>query len=142
MTPIAHRCRIEKFCEIYGPIPHENCLYRQSESSLLLVLGGNNKKEDGWIPGKLFEYIGTGLPILCVGPPFGALAKIINDNRLGFFSNDPEQIANYLSDQLSEWCKSHSSFRKIEHPDHVNQFSYRIAANQLAGIFTAISLNQ
>ncbi len=55
--------------EVTGFLPHREALKRLMESTALLLGGpaGAHPSLAGWIPAKLFEYLGSGLPIIYVG---------------------------------------------------------------------------
>ena len=52
------------FVNIYSTVDYEEVLDIFSKSSLLLFIG--NKVGATQIPGKLFDYLGTNLPIICI----------------------------------------------------------------------------
>ncbi|NOX48736.1 MAG: glycosyltransferase family 4 protein [Chlorobi bacterium] len=52
-------------------------------SHLLLLLINNTPNVQGIIPGKLFEYLYSKRPILCVGDPKGDSGKILNETGAG-----------------------------------------------------------
>jgi glycosyltransferase involved in cell wall biosynthesis len=137
IIPDAARYDIQELCEVNDPIPNKECLKRQCESSLLLLLGWNNPRDKGLATGKLFEYLGTGRPILALGYPQCVMAEIIRTTNSGVLLNDPDQIADYIRQQLSEWQKISSTTRKVDQPEQIHQFSRRTAAQQMAAIFDA-----
>jgi hypothetical protein len=53
----------------------------------------------GHVPGKLFDYLGGGNPILGLGPVEGDAANIIRDAQAGqvFSYNDTDGIVNFIS---------------------------------------------
>lgn len=55
--------------------------YHAADALVLILTDTKNAK--GNIPGKLFEYMATGLPILALGDPYGDSAKIIRDAGAG-----------------------------------------------------------
>jgi glycosyltransferase involved in cell wall biosynthesis len=85
---------------VLGPVAHDESLVIQASADVLLLLMYNAPGEEGVLPGKLFEYMGAGRPILAVGAPSGAVSDLITSRRLGLVSSDPGEIA----DQLSTWA--------------------------------------
>jgi glycosyltransferase involved in cell wall biosynthesis len=76
--PVLHR--ITTFTD---PIPHAGVIELYGQSSLLLLVLTGYKDAEGYMPGKLFEYMATGLPILGVGPEEGDAAKLLIDYGYG-----------------------------------------------------------
>jgi hypothetical protein len=74
----------------------------QQRADVLLLMQWNDPREQGNLPGKLFEYLGARRPILGLGLEDGVPAQIIRERGAGCFSNDPAQIAS----QLSAWVET------------------------------------
>ena len=53
------------------------------------------------VPGKIFEYIASGTPIIGVGPEDGDAAVILNDTGAGIMFNDAQQLYLYLYNCLN-----------------------------------------
>jgi glycosyltransferase involved in cell wall biosynthesis len=62
-------CRLLDLVEVTGFVPYREALRRLAMSSVLLVAGTarSHSVYDCVLPAKLFEYLGTGLPLLYVG---------------------------------------------------------------------------
>ena len=62
---------LEEALEVTGFLPHREALAQTADSSILLGAGARDERPvlKGFIPAKLFEYLGTGLPVLYVGDP-------------------------------------------------------------------------
>ena len=63
----------------WGYQPHPVAVARQLEASVLLLPLRKEPEYKAVLPGKLFEYLGSGRPILGVGAPDGAMARILQD---------------------------------------------------------------
>lgn len=71
----------------YSPyIPHSQVAqaHRSSTLLLLLLLPSSEPRAKGLLTGKLFEYLASGRPILCIGPEDGDAAKIISETQAGY----------------------------------------------------------
>ena len=66
-------------------IPHNQVADALHQSSVLLLPLMSNDETDtlGLIPAKVFEYMASGRPILCIGPTNGDTAKIIQETQTG-----------------------------------------------------------
>ena len=77
-----------------GPaLPRAECLALQQASDVQLLLMWNHPGEAGIYSGKLFEYLGSGRPILMLGYEHGAAADLIRERSAGVVANDPDDIA-------------------------------------------------
>ena len=83
-------------------VPYAESLAVQSRSDVLLLLMWDTPEEAGVLPGKLFEYLGAGKPVLAVGAGQGVAARLISSRRLGLASSDPVQIAGQLKAWIAE----------------------------------------
>lgn len=64
---LASRGRYGPFVRVFGHVPREVALQAQRDADLLLLLEGSGEESRGVLTGKLFEYICSGTPILCIG---------------------------------------------------------------------------
>lgn len=62
---------------------HEDALKLAASSAVLLLLINQTPNQKGIITGKIFEYLATTRPILCVGPSDGESATIIRELEAG-----------------------------------------------------------
>lgn len=83
---------------LFGRLPHAQAVKKTCESDLLLLSIFDDTLE-GSVPAKLFEYLGSKNPILCLGPANGEAAKIIDHCDIGktFDFHDVEGIQKFLS---------------------------------------------
>ena len=70
----------------YSPyIPHDqvSAVHRSSTLLLLLLMPDSEPRAKGLLTGKLFEYLASGRPILCIGPEDGDAARILKETQAG-----------------------------------------------------------
>jgi len=70
----------------YSPyIPHDqvSAVHRSSTLLLLLLMPDSEPRAKGLLTGKLFEYLASGRPILCIGPEDGDAAQILRETHAG-----------------------------------------------------------
>lgn len=65
-------------------IPHANLIKEYENASVLLLLLNDTKIVKGHIPGKFFEYLVSGKPIICINPKDGDCARILYECHAGF----------------------------------------------------------
>jgi len=82
-------------------VPYRRALELQMTADVLLLLQWSDKRDEGNIPGKTFEYLRARRPILLIGYEHGVAAQLIRERGAGVVSNSPEQIR----DQLLAWIE-------------------------------------
>jgi hypothetical protein len=92
----AVRLGVRDCIEICAPVPRREILRIERQADALLLCRWADPRDDGVIPGKLFEYIGARRPILAVGSTTGEATDIVRQGEFGVVSNSPMQIAETL----------------------------------------------
>jgi glycosyltransferase involved in cell wall biosynthesis len=90
------------------PVPHKELMTLYGETSVLLLNLNGYKHAEGLLPGKLFEYIATGLPVLGIGPVEGNAAALLKSSGAGvmFGKDQAESIATFIHEAYLRWKKS------------------------------------
>jgi glycosyltransferase involved in cell wall biosynthesis len=89
---------VEDCVSLHAYIPHHRSLEIQQAADVLLFLDWADTEAEGVLTGKLFEYLGSGRPILSVGPRKSSeAAAIINDAGCGVSLVTQEEIAEFLA---------------------------------------------
>jgi len=81
---------LEPAVEILGHLPHRRALEEMNKADLLLLVGDTAPGSGDYIPGKLYEYMAVGRPILALAVP-GEAASIVERHRLGAVG-DPKDL--------------------------------------------------
>jgi glycosyltransferase involved in cell wall biosynthesis len=91
-----------------GNIPHKELIATYGESSLLLLILTGYKNAEGYLPGKVFEYLATGLPVMGVGPIPGDAASLLQETQAGIMcsSDDGDGIQKALLHAFDAWKNS------------------------------------
>ena len=121
----------ENIAKFYAYVPHEKVLRLMKESSLLLLIINNVKNNEGIVTGKIFEYLGSEVPILGIGPLNSEPAEILTESEAGkmFDYNDLQGITNYIETNYQN--------RKniVSRPEKkINQFSRKYLTKRLVEI--------
>ena len=92
----------------YSPcIPHDqvSVAHRSSTLLLLLLMPDGEPRAKGLVTGKLFEYMASGRPILCIGPEDGDAARILKETRAGqtISFGDKEKMKAILQDLYQKY---------------------------------------
>jgi len=91
----------------HGFCPHAEAVKIVSRADAGLVVVADHPGAEAIYTGKLFEYLGMGLPILFVGPVNGVASALLAESRAGVVVayDDPEGVARAL-DRLANEKKS------------------------------------
>lgn len=121
------------------PISHTALIDRYGSSGLLLLVLTGYKDAEGYMPGKLFEYIATGLPILGVGPEQGDAAALLRASGAGEMIDGAEvgRITSALLRLYKDWQQG----RTVQHQSMSGRYSRRGITGQLADLLTQPGMN-
>ena len=75
-----------------GYVSHSEAIAHQRKSQVLLLIEINSEDTKSIIPGKLFEYMVSGRPIIAIGPNGSDFAEIITNTNTGVFFDYSEKM--------------------------------------------------
>lgn len=92
----------DRVATLEGYLPHAESVRALRESDVLLLLIVDDPQSRGMLTGKLFEYLGSGTPILALAPP-GEAAELIERTRAGrvVLPDDEEGLARALEEVVA-----------------------------------------
>ncbi len=95
--------------EFLGTVSHHQTLTHMAGSALLLLAINRVGRplEQGIAPGKMYEYIASGRPILGMGPKDGDAATILNETQAGqmFDVENGPALHDLLRNHYDAWAK-------------------------------------
>jgi glycosyltransferase involved in cell wall biosynthesis len=80
-----------------GRVSRAEALRAQAEADAAVLVVGTDPWEDTLLPGKLFEYIGSGRPIIALANGDSDSGRIIARHGLGIATTSESDIANFLA---------------------------------------------
>jgi glycosyltransferase involved in cell wall biosynthesis len=88
-----------------GYLSHQKSVSEMNNSSLLLITNFPEKKSEGIIPGKLFEYLASGKTILSIGPENADVKKILEETLTGkhFSYDDTDSLKFFILNEYEKW---------------------------------------
>lgn len=94
--------------EVQPFMPHRLLLQEILNAAVLLVVIPNVENNKGIVTGKLFEYIGSGRPILVIGPPNGDAADIVTRISNSAISDyaDIDCCTEIIKTMYNAWSKN------------------------------------
>ena len=120
-----------------GYQPHNVAVEEQREASILILPLRKEPEYKAVLPGKLFEYIASGRPILGIGQPDGAMAMILEDTKTGTTVdwNDRENLKKFI---LDCWSKHLNGTLTAEGAD-ISCFTRRNLTRRMAELFDKVT---
>jgi glycosyltransferase involved in cell wall biosynthesis len=113
-------------------IPHNEAIEKLSSASLLLLIINNTPTADLILTGKIFEYLQSGRPILCIGPSNGDAAQIITQTRTGKCV-EYYDVAG-MRDTLLEFYDLFRKGAPAIKPENIGQYTRINLTARLAGV--------
>ena len=107
LAALAERHGVAEQIVIHPRVSYRTALGLQLQADVLLLLQWNDKRDEGTIPAKLFEYLYARRPILFIGYEHGIAAQLTRERGAGLVSNSPERIR----DQLQAWIEDRRARR-------------------------------
>lgn len=117
---------------------HNNAVREQKSASLLILPLRKEPEYRATLPGKLFEYLASMVPILGIGQTDGAMARIINETQAGVVFNwdDEESVRTYIGHCWRDFS-SENPLRQ-DNADAIARYSRRNLTRAMAGLFQRV----
>ncbi len=124
-----------------GYLAHKDVIQLIMDTEVLFSINVDAPQNDLVIPGKIFEYIATGRPIIAMTPPQGALAEILKSAGMGIVIgyDDIEGVKQALLVYYKQWKNG-----KLEVPNEciikAKRWERKNLTRKLAEVFNKIMM--
>lgn len=127
---------LEELVELKGYVTHKEAIKFQNKAWMLLLVINRTSNNASILTGKIFEYLASGRPILCIGPTPGDAATILHQAETGqmFDYEDVEGVKKYLIHQFDAYQKREFS----PSIGKISAFSRRNLTEKLATILNEL----
>jgi glycosyltransferase involved in cell wall biosynthesis len=128
LAAAAHGLSVERT----GYVSHAMAISEMRSADLLILSSEDQSVSEGHIPGKLFEYLASGTPVLGIGDPHGDAAAILESTGGGrmFDRGDVGGILDFVELLFRGWKEGAKGAGA--RPEAVAPFSRRRQAGDLA----------
>ncbi|MCK4665054.1 MAG: glycosyltransferase, partial [Bacteroidales bacterium] len=127
---------LEPYLQTIDYLPHKEVLDFTSRAQLLLLPLNNTPNVLGIIPGKIFEYLASKRPILCIGPVNGDSARIITKTQAGSVIDFKDM--DKLFKELNKYYKLFQKDSLFVNTMGIKEFSRRNLCGQIVKLLTQI----
>ena len=132
VNQMAEKYNLSESIEIRDYLPHDKIIAVMASAWVLLLSVHDSPNLKGFVPGKLFEYLASKRPILCLGPENGDSAGIIAESKAGLVSGFKDK--NKLKINLSVFYSDFINGRTFMDSSKIEKYSRRNLTRKLAGI--------
>jgi hypothetical protein len=120
-------------------VPHEESVgyLMASEASLLIV--DDTKESAEIVPGKVYEYLGVGRPVIALAPRGSAIARLLDETQAGRSAplDDIDGIADIIGTFIDRWKRGLECTTPLH--DVISNYERKESAKELARILTKVS---
>lgn len=123
----------------HGLLARDEALELQGRASLLVVASWNSLVQTGVLTGKVFEYLGWGIPIvgLCTGDvPYSSLRRLLVDCSAGVCYEEAdgetrEELTLFIKEQYRRWVETGITYCDHTAKEKAAKYSYPMLARRL-----------
>jgi len=135
MTYVLQDPVLSSITKFTNTIPHKELLKLYGQTDLLLLVLAHTALAPGNLPGKLFEYLASGIPIVAVGPVEGDAADVIGKSKAGeiFERGDEAAMMAMLRKHYKLWTEG----RLVSTTD-ASPFTRKKLTDRLIGILESL----
>lgn len=95
---------LDDICEFVGYVSHAESIDYLLKTTILLIVIPKIKNNEGIVPGKIFEYLASRKPIICIGPENCNVSEYITECEAGkTFDYQNANVEAYLKELILQW---------------------------------------
>jgi hypothetical protein len=119
-------------------LPHKEALNHCVNASIMLLLITQSEKNIRILPGKTFEYMRLGIPLLALGPEKGEVARILNESKAGKvidYKNE-QDIYDFILKAYRKWSNKEENL--LTAGNYIQRYERKNLTGELALVFNDI----
>lgn len=122
--------KLHEYFAYQSTVPHNQINQIQKNADLLLLLIPEVPHAQSISTGKIYEYLATGVPVLCLGPTNGDASKLLSDCRAGmvFEREDFQGIKQFI---IQEYLKFREGRQNLDPSPNVKQYDRTVQAKKI-----------
>ena len=131
-----NKYNLEGVVNFHGFIQREDVLNKQKESQILLLLLWDNKNEEGFCPGKVYEYFGARRPIIAIGGREHVVKELLETTKTGKYTWDFDTLRDVLLEYYDEFIKFGEV--KYQNNNKVENYTYNLITKKYSEILNSL----
>jgi len=117
-------------------LPHDQAILELKKSQLLLLVINKTGNSMGMLTGKIFEYISSERPVLCIGPKGCDAGKLLNETRTGSLTEMEDKVG--LKNTILQYYNAYKRGDLKVEPIKLENYSRKTLTKQLSVIFDKV----
>ncbi len=113
-------------------MPHQEVMHEIQKSQVLLLLINNTPNAKGILTGKIFEYLGSGRPILSIGPENGDASLLLRECEAGKTADYSNQES--MRQILADYFLRFSEQRLVSNTENRLKYSRKVLTAEIVNI--------
>ena len=124
--------------ELISYIPHSESIEYLMRSDVLLLVVDESKESEEIVPGKVYEYIGTRIPVFAIAPEHSAIAELMEETKAGSVAHQTnvEKIGEIFMNYFNQWKFQTSEFKP--NVTAVNAYERKESARKLSLLLNSL----
>jgi glycosyltransferase involved in cell wall biosynthesis len=129
-----HASRLDSCIDVVPQTDHASAIDSMRAADVLLLVANTTPGAEGTVPGKLFEYLAVGRPVLAIAPSESSTADVLRCTGGGWLATpgSPEAIARVLE-------RAYTERERRPNAAEVARFDRRLLAADLAHAFDEVT---
>jgi glycosyltransferase involved in cell wall biosynthesis len=125
--------------EVVGYMPHTESIRQLLLADALLLVVDECDESSEVVPGKVYEYIGSGRPVIAVAPEKSAIADLIAETRGGFVAHQTSVAG--IADAFLRLYRAHETGTRALEPDEnaIARYERRNVTGELARLLERVT---
>lgn len=120
---------LQNHVTFHGYVSHEEAIKAQMSSQVLLLIEINSEDTKAIIPGKIFEYMVSGTPIIAIGPKDSEIEDLVRETNTGHYFT--YQDAKELKEQILSYFEVYKAGNLKSNPIGVQRYSRKALTKTL-----------
>lgn len=130
---------VQDSIEVVGYMPHSESIRQLLLSDALLLVVDVTSDSAEIVPGKVYEYIGTGKPVIAVAPEHGAIADLIAETSAGFVAHQTNASGIELAFLTLYNDHINGTHTVQQNREAVDRYERRNVTGMLAGLLDSVA---
>ncbi len=128
------RSNLGPHLEVLGQKSHDDAVQAMGEADVFLLVANTTPGAEATVPGKLFEYLAVGRPVLAIAPPESSTADVLHETGGGWLA--PSGQVDAITCELKR--AYHERSKRVD-PVKVARFDRRRLTSELARVLDEVS---